>query len=364
MSVALENIPTVKSERWKYTNLPPAVKDFSGEISKADIVHNAVDKTVQDLGTLLSNPPPWLDTMIKRTPSGAGRYGDMYLWDLGNENLHEGLVVDVPVGKSVEKHLEINVTGHDQGFYSPRMIIRLGEAASLTIIERRSGSGHYWNNQLTQIIVGKGAHLRHILIQDDSKDAVYTQNTHVEIERDGSYEAFAFTAGGKMSRNQAQFDLNGENAHCRLYGVNLLKGAQHGDTTFEVLHKAPHGQSEQFYRSVLDDRARAVFQGKVMVEKGAHHTDAQQLSNALLLSEGAEMDTKPELEIYDDDVQCAHGATTGQLNDEALFYMRTRGISEKEARDVLIKAFVDELVDKFGDDAVKSLLQEKIEGVL
>lgn len=212
--------------------------------------------------------------------------------------------------------------------------------------------------------MGKGARLRHIIIQDDSKDAVYTQNTHVEIERDGAYEAMTLTAGGRMSRNQAQLDLAGENALCRLYGVNLLKDSQHGDTTLEVLHNAPHGQSEQFYRSVLDDRARAVFQGKVLVEKGAHDTDAQQLSNALLLSEGAEMDTKPELEIYDDDVKCAHGATTGQLNDEALFYMRTRGISEKEARGILIKAFVNELVDKFGDDAVKSLLQEQIEGVL
>lgn len=364
MSVALENIPTVKAERWKYTNLPPAVKGLSGDITAADIVHNSADNIVQDLGTLLSKPPPWLDTMLRRPPSGAERYGDMQLWDFGNENLRDGLVVDVPVGRSVEKALDITVTGKDKALHTPRFVIRLGEAASLTIIERHSGEGHYWNNQISQIVIGKGARLRHIIIQDDSKDAVYTQNTHVEIGRDGAYESMTLTAGGRMSRNQAQLDLAGEGASCRLYGINLLSGDRHGDTTLEVIHKAPYGRSDQFYRSVLDDRARAVFQGKVLVEKGAHDTDAQQLSNALLLSESAEMDTKPELEIYDDDVKCGHGATIGQLDDEALFYMRTRGIGKDEARAILIRAFVDEIVDKFGDESVKSLLQEKIEGIL
>lgn len=364
MSTVLKNIPTSKLERWKYTNLAPAVKDIPEVIGAFDVVYNDPDNLVEKLGTVLQSPEPWLDRVLKRTPVGSDEYHDMALWDLSNQHLQEGLVVDVPVGKSVETPLEINVAGHDGSFVVPRMVVRLGHSAELTLIEDLTGKGHYWHNGVMQIHVGRGAKLRHIRIQDNSKQAVYTQNTHVEIDRDGSYEALTLTTGSTLSRNQIHIDMMDENANCRLYGINLLSGGQLGDTTIEVAHRAPHCNSEQFYRSVLDDRARGVFQGKVHVYEGADHTDAQQLSNALLLSEGAEMDTKPELEIYDDDVKCSHGATTGQIDDEALFYMRSRGITEGEARGMLIHAFVDEVVDKFGDETVKGVLRKRIEGVL
>ena len=144
-----------------------------------------------------------------------------------------------------------------------------------------------------------------------------------------------------------------------LTSINLLSGMQHGDTTILIEHTAPHCRSNQFYRTILDDSARGVFQGKVHVHKIAQKTDGYQLSNAILLSEKAEMDTKPELEIYADDVRCSHGATTGQLDEEPVFYLRSRGLSEKEARELLIQAFVDEVVDKIVDEDIQASVREK-----
>jgi Fe-S cluster assembly protein SufD len=152
--------------------------------------------------------------------------------------------------------------------------------------------------------------------------------------------------------------LNGQNIECSFNGINLLNKQQHGDTTILVEHKAPRCKSNQFYRSILDDKSRGVFQGKVHVHQIAQKTDGYQLSNTLLLSPEAEMDTKPELEIYADDVKCSHGATTGQLDEEPLFYLRSRGLSAAEARMLLVQAFVDEVADKIVDEKFQSSVKE------
>jgi Fe-S cluster assembly protein SufD len=170
--------------------------------------------------------------------------------------------------------------------------------------------------------------------------------------------------GGMMSRHQIQADLEGVNGFVSFNGLNLLGGKQHGDTTILINHRAAHCNSNQFYRSLLTDEAHGVFQGKVHVFEGAQKTDGYQLSNAILLSDKAVMDTKPELEIYADDVKCSHGATTGQMNEEPLFYLRSRGLSEKEARLLLIRAFVDEVVDKIEDEKLKAQIEKDVEAWL
>ena len=239
------------------------------------------------------------------------------------------------------------------------MLIRLGAGAELTVIEHHHGDGRYWNNALMQVLIGPGATLRHVRIQDSPVQAVYTQNTQVAVDKGGRYEAFVLTAGSLLSRNEAQVSFDGEGSSCALSGINLLAGKQHGDTTLTVEHRAPGCSSRQFYRSLLRNQARGVFQGKIRVHKGADGTDATQLSNAILLSEGAEMDTKPELEIYADDVKCAHGATTGALDEEAMFYMRTRGLGEDAARAILLSAFVDEVTDTIRDETTREILKER-----
>lgn len=355
--LAAEGLPTPRLERWKYTNLPPAVRGIGA-------VANAVP-AISGGGGFASviraaDAPAWLQPILARPPAGAARYKDMGLWHLGQAYLDGVILVDVPAGKIVENIVDISY-GTAPGFAAPRLIVRLGEGAELTLIERYpGGTDKSWLNETAQIVVGRNARLRHYRLQDQGQASVHTQEAHVTVGRDGGYEGFTLTRGAVLSRGQVQLELTEPNASCHLYGINLLRGKQLGDTTITVEHQAPNCQSNQLYRSVLDNQAHGVFQGKVHVHQVAQKTDGYQLSNALILSEGAEMDTKPELEIYADDVKCSHGATTGQLDDQALFYLRSRGLGMAEARTLLIQAFVGEIVDKLQDKSVEGTVTEAV----
>jgi Fe-S cluster assembly protein SufD len=201
----------------------------------------------------------------------------------------------------------------------------------------------------------KGAKLRHYRIQDNSVEAIYTQNTHVTQAADSTYEACVLTTGASLSRNQIHVELQGAGAEVYLSGLNLLTGAQHGDTTITIEHQAPHCHSNQLYKTIVDEKAHCVFQGKVHVHQIAQKTDGYQLSNALILSKAAIMDTKPELEIYADDVKCSHGSTTGKIDDAPLFYLRSRGLSEAQARMLLMQAFLGPVVDNIKDEKVQEI---------
>ncbi|MCB9991748.1 MAG: Fe-S cluster assembly protein SufD [Rhodospirillales bacterium] len=354
-------LPTARLERWKYTNFASIVDQFTAAPVPADLREVDPDNLVERLVDNLSNPQEWLEEILSEQDENMARYGDMMLWDLNSLFLKDGLVVDVPAGKAVDKAVEVNFSISDGTAAMPRLVIRLGEGAELSLIERHNAIGKSWHNGVTQIIVGPNARLRHYRIQDSHPEAVHSQNTAVRLMRDASYESFTLTTGAGMSRNQIHAFIEDTNAACHIKGINLLRGSQHADTTAEIEHRAGHGTSSQLMRSVITDQAHGVFQGKVLVHKDAQKTDGTQLSNALLLSEGAEMDTKPELEIYADDVKCAHGATTGQLEDDPLFYLRSRGLSENEARLLLIQAFVDEVVDGLGDESVQQSVSAKVE---
>jgi Fe-S cluster assembly protein SufD len=311
-----DTLPTPKEERWKYTNLPSAIRKLANE--------NAAPAALR-----------------VTAPEGvAGLQG-------------QSLSVDIPAGKVMEAPVEIHVDAPAQGVAAPQLAVRLGANAQAVIVEHHGGGGAAWNNMKTRIELAAGARLVHYRVQDYGAQTVYTQDTAVSIARDATYDSFTLTTGANLSRHEIHARLDGPGAHAELNGVNLLRGTQHGDTTITIDHRAPSCTSHQFYRSVLDNQARGVFQGKIYVAKAAQKTDGYQLSRAILLSEGAEMDTKPELEIYADDVKCSHGATTGQLDEEALFYMRSRGIGREEARGLLISAFVNEAVEKIGDEAVR-----------
>jgi Fe-S cluster assembly protein SufD len=186
----------------------------------------------------------------------------------------------------------------------------------------------------------------------------------INADRDSTYNGFALNIGGKLTRHEIHAHLSGANAEISLNGLNLLNGSQHGDTTILIEHAALHCRSNQFYRTLLDDSARCVFQGKVHVHKIAQKTDGYQLSNAILLSEKAEMDTKPELEIYADDVKCSHGATTGQMDDAPLFYLRSRGLTEGEARSLLLEAFIAEVIEKVNNEHIEMQITEKAQSWL
>ncbi len=303
-----KNLPTQKVEEWKYTNLSRALGDELLNVS----------------------PQPVQEVVIHKIRGQVSEQAEEILW-IGEDNKHHQLFL--------------------------RIILEDG--AQATIIEKHEGSGIYWKNMSTEIVLGMGARLDHIRIQDDNISAVQTNMVHINMERDSYLNSFSLNIGGKLTRHDIHAVLNGAGIECLLNGVNMLKGSQHGDTTILIEHLAPNCKSNQFYRTLLDDKARGVFQGKVLVHKMAQKTDGYQLSNTLLLSQGAEMDTKPELEIYADDVKCSHGATTGQLDEEPLFYLRARGLNEAQARMLLIQAFVDEAVDNVSCETK----QEQIRGM-
>ena len=299
-ALKLDNLPTPKEETWKYTNLPRAVSD--------------------DLKPAAPN-----EVVIHRNGGQTGGEAE-----------------------------DILFTGVGGELQTPVLKVKLEEGAELLLLERHDGDGAYWKNMLTEIEVGANARLTHIRLVQDGAEGVNTNMVQIHQAQDSLYNGFTLNIGGKLTRHEIHAIIDGSNAALHLNGLNLLKGEQHGDTTILIEHKAPHAQSNQFYRSILDDKARGVFQGKVHVHQIAQKTDGYQLSNAILLSPEAEMDTKPELEIYADDVKCSHGATTGQMDEEPLFYLRSRGLTEKDARQLLIEAFVDEVVEKIGDDAFQA----------
>lgn len=342
--VARMGLPTANLERWKYSNMLPAIKGLPKDMGVADIAVRDPDGVTRMLPEILKNASADIKAWLAAV-TGHERYGDMMLWHLANAFLRDGVFADVPAGKVMDKAVEITVTGKDGLFTCPRTAIRLGEGAQMTLVEYHTGAGHFWSNGVTQIELAAGATLYHYRIQDTGTAAVHTTATHVTAAEGARYESVVLTSGGAFSRHQAHAELAGRGAHVTLNTVNLLRGGQIGDATFLVEHQAPGCSSSQAVRSVLDDHARGVFQGKIHVHREGQQTDGYQLCNSMILSEGAEMDTKPELEIYADDVKCSHGATTGQVDEDALFYLRSRGVPQAQARAMLIEGFLTEVLD-------------------
>lgn len=332
MSLPFDQIPTTKSERWKYTNLPRFLKKM--DLKSASLGWGA------DVALLNPQAP------------GSAQYGDTQLWDFNTRDTR-----DV---RFVTGNNDITVSANDGDYVSPRLVIHVKDGQEMTVIERHDGRGAYWKNGVTQIALGKNSRLRHYRIFDESGEGAHSSFVHVKIARDARYEGFSLIEGAGFVRNQIHAEMHGENAYCGLGGVNLLSGTQHGDTTITIEHQAPHGQSRQNYKSVLNDSAHGVFQGKVHVHQIAQKTDGYQLSNALILSPTAEMDTKPELEIYADDVKCSHGATTGKLDEEPLFYLQSRGIPAAQAKALLIEAFCGEALEDVLDEAVQDEFRGRI----
>ncbi len=245
--------------------------------------------------------------------------------------------------------------------FHPRHAVRLGARARLTLIEVALGEGAYLHNPVFEIDVGAGATLTHLRLQDESRAAFHVSTLYADIAAGGTYDSFALTLGARLARLEVHARLAGRGAAAHLNAAQLLGGSQHGDFTTVVTHDAPGCVSRQTVKNVLAGRARGVFQGKIEVARDAQKTDGYQMNQALLLSPDAEMDSKPQLEIYADDVKCSHGATVGELDPEQLFYLRSRGIAEAEARAMLVRAFLTEALDPIAHEAGRAALEAAVE---
>jgi Fe-S cluster assembly protein SufD len=271
----------------------------------------------------------------------------------------DGVVIDVADGCALTRPIQIvHVATAASASIVTRSYFRLGKGARATLVESfvaADGAKGYQANDAIIVSVGDGADLCQVRLMADSGDALNVTSAIVTVGAKAKLNVFNMTSGASVSRFQGFVTLAGEGSVLSVNGVNLLKGTQHGDTTLVVDHAVPDCLSREAFRAVVDDRAHSVFQGRIIVRPDAQKTDGKMMTRALLLSDEAEADNKPELEIFADDVTCGHGATAGALDDTLLFYLRARGLSEKDAQALLIQAFVGEAIEEIADENLREV---------
>jgi Fe-S cluster assembly protein SufD len=274
----------------------------------------------------------------------------------------DGVVVSIVDGAQLSAPIQIiHVATAGSASAFTRSHLRIGKGTRATIIESFVGAGAkaYQVNDAVIVSIGDDADVAHIRLMDDAPDAVNITSEIITVGANTKLNFFNMTTGGAVSRLQGFLTLSGEGSDISINGVNLLKKTEHGDLTLVVDHAVPGCTSRETFRAVIDDRAHSVFQGRIIVRPDAQKTDGKMMTRALLLSDEAEADNKPELEIFADDVSCGHGATAGALDDSLLFYLRARGLAEKDAQALLIQAFVGEAIELIADDD----LREHVVGV-
>ena len=269
----------------------------------------------------------------------------------------DGVVIEVADGAKLAAPLQIiHVATVASASAFTRSQVKIGKGARATLVENfvaAEGAKTYQAHDAVLLSLGDEAELTQVRLMADAKDATNITSAIFSVGAKTKFNLFNMTAGGALSRYQGFLALAGEGSELNVNGVNLLNGTQHGDTTLVVDHAVPHCTSREVFRAVIDDRAHSVFQGRIIVRPNAQKTDGKMMTRALLLSDEAEADNKPELEIFADDVTCGHGATSGALDESLLFYLRARGLPEKDAQALLIQAFVGEAIEGIADDDLR-----------
>jgi Fe-S cluster assembly protein SufD len=279
---------------------------------------------------------------------------------LNSAMMTDGLVIEVADGAVLTQPLHIVhiASGAAPAAMFTRSLLKVGKAASATLVESyiaADGAKAYQVHDSLVVSIGDGARLDHVRLVEDGREAFNISSAVLRLGAHAHFNTFGMTSGSSVSRHQAVIAFAGEGSRVETNGVNLLNGRQHADTTLFLDHAVPNCASSEIFRAVVDDRGHSVFQGRIIVRPKAQKTDAKMMTRALLLSDEAEADNKPELEIFADDVTCGHGATTGALDESLLFYLRARGLSEKEAQALLIQAFVGEAIESIANDGLREL---------
>jgi Fe-S cluster assembly protein SufD len=275
--------------------------------------------------------------------------------------LHDGALVYVPSGQSATAPIHllfVSTAGDPLAATHPRVLIVLGPLSAATVVESyvALGAGPYLTNAVSELVLGEGAQLTHYKVMRESTAAYHIGTTQVYQPRDSVLTSFSIALGAQLARNGLNVLLDAEGADCTLKGLYLVDGTRHVDNHTSIDHARPHGTSRELYKGILDGKARGVFNGKVVVRPDAQKTDAQQTNKNLLLSEDATIDTKPELQIFADDVKCAHGAAVGQLDPQAVFYLRSRGLAPATARRLLTYGFASEITNQIQIEPLRAQL--------
>jgi Fe-S cluster assembly protein SufD len=403
--VVAEGVPSPRVESWKYTNLNSLAQAEFEAAERAPAAHEAGVPAAVELPRFLAEDVAvhrmvFVNGSFRRElsdldglPEGAsaesladvlarapqtlvahfeGRQASDGLAALNTALMADGVVLRLAPGTVLTRPLLLLFLGGSTEravAFHPRSVIVAEAGSQATIVELHApaagdAGAAYWSQPVTDIVVGDNAELRHYKCQQESLQAYHLAATTVRVGAGGRYDSFALAVGGILARNEVMMTLDGPGASCRIDGGFLARGRQHVDTTTEIVHAKPNATSHEAFKGVLDGQGRAVFQGRIVVAKDAQKTDGHQSCRTLLLSDRAEIDTKPELEIYADDVKCSHGATVGELEQDALFYLQTRGIPESAARRMLVEAFLGDVIETIADAPVRDAFARVVSGWL
>jgi Fe-S cluster assembly protein SufD len=391
---AATGLPHRRVEEWKYTDLRALMRDAKPLASAPDEAAKARAKEaggllsdiecrrlvfvdgafVLELSDLAALEPglsvqPMSQALAKGDPLVTKHLGKVVATDdaavaLNTAFMGDGAVIRVSAGAAVERpiHLVFAATGDRPAALFTRSLVVVEKGARAMIVESHEGADtrDYQSNTALELSVADNAHVDHIKLTREGAKALHVSSLMADVGAHARFNAFVFTTGGAVVRNQLFLRFGGEGTVANIRGACLLKGRQHADTTLVVDHAVANCQSREVFKTVLDDESRGIFQGKIIVKPGAQKTDAKMASHALMLSEEAEADNKPELEIFADDVQCGHGATAGDLDEDLLFYLKARGIPQKDAESLLIQAFVGDAIEGIEHAGLREALIEAV----
>jgi Fe-S cluster assembly protein SufD len=385
--------PTLHDEEWRFTNVAPLAQvafqpavyrpggwspeklhqaafaadegcrlvfvngHYSRELSSLRGLPDGV--VVDSLAAVLGAHPEWAEPSLAR----YARFEASPFTALNTAFLRDGAFVSIPKGKVVTGpiHLLFLSTPSDEPAVAhPRNLIVAGTGSQANVVETFLGpqSGVYFTNGVTEVVLGQNAGIDHYKVQRESTEAFHVATTQIHQGRDSRFTSHAITLGGGLVRNDVNAVLAAEGCECTLNGLYLAAGRQHVDNHTRIDHAKPHCASHELYKGILDGQAHGVFNGKIYVHQDAQKTDAKQTNQTLLLSADAVINSKPQLEIFADDVKCTHGATIGQLDHEAVFYLRSRGLGRQEARSLLTYAFANDIIRRIQIEPLRAGLEE------
>jgi Fe-S cluster assembly protein SufD len=383
--------PSVRDEEWKYTNLATLAKESFEPVTSADqtgdvsrfaypeasgahlvVVNGFLNEELSvttGLGDVVATDlfravdDARYNKIIRKYLARNAGYHNNGLTALNTAFIQSGVFVYVPKNVKLEKPLQITFIGGTANSAAfPRVLVIAEENSSATLIENfvAGSEDRYFTNAIAEIVLRDGAHLEHYRLQRESKKAFHVSTTSAELGRASRYDMTSINLGAQLSRHDISVVMDHEGAETWVDGLYMVDSDQHTDTHSVIDHKQPHCNSHQLYKGILDGNARAVFNGKIFVREGAQKTDAMQTNKNLLLSDKARVDTKPQLEIYADDVKCAHGAAVGQIDPEELFYLETRGIGPELSRSLLTYGFAEEVIAKIKLESIRTELDQTV----
>jgi Fe-S cluster assembly protein SufD len=383
--------PTPRNEEWKYTNVAPLAKeDFqiggSGNFTASDIVpfifdesrasvlvftNGAFNRNLSNLEALKdAQVLSFAETLAEEKYAGIlrAKLGSLVETEkngftaLNTAFIGEGAFVFIPKNVKIDAPVQFLFLTEEGKVSLPRILVVAESFAEATIVETyvRAGETKYLTNSVIEVSLADEAKIKHSRVQRESHEAFHVGASGAEVARGSVYDATNITLGARLSRHDIDLKFNSEGGEAFVDGLYLIGGEQHHDTHSLIDHRLPNCTSHQTYKGIVDGKGRAVFNGKIFVRENASGTDGYQSNKNLLLSNDARVDTKPQLEIYNDDVKCAHGATVGQLEEEELFYLLSRGLKESLARNLLTYGFAEEIVNKIEIESIKKQLDEAV----